>query len=140
MISRKHEKVCTTLSYTKHFLILPSAITGCISISAFTSLLSLPIGGISSAIGLKLYVIATGIKKYKPIINKKKKKHDKIVLLAESKLNIMEVLISKTLINSNISHDKIILINNVLKEYDDMKEEIKRFKDLSSSSKILVYF
>ena len=98
MISRKHEKVCTTLSYTKHFLILPSAITGCISISAFTSLLGLPIGSISSAIGLKLYVVAAGIKKYKPIINKKKKKHDKIVLLAESKLNIMEVLISKTLI------------------------------------------
>ena len=60
------------------------------------------------------------------------------MLLARSKLNSIEVLISKSLIVSNISHDEIILINNVLKEYDDMKKEIK-FEDLNSSSKILVY-
>ena len=41
--------------------------------------------------------IAAGIKKYKSIIKKKKKKHDKIVLLAKSKLNGIEVLISKAL-------------------------------------------
>ena len=48
--------------------------------------------------------------------------HDKIVLLAKPKLNSIEVLISKALIDSNISHDEFILINNVLKEYDDIKE------------------
>ena len=37
----------------------------------------------------------------------------------------MEVLISKTLVDSNISHDELILVNNVLKEFYDMKEEIK---------------
>ena len=52
-------------------------------------------------------------------------KHDKIVSLAKSKLNKIEVLISKTSIDSNISHDELVLINNVLKEYDEMKEEIK---------------
>ena len=56
---------------------------------------------------------------------KKRKKHDKIVLLAKSKLNSMEVLISKSLIDSNISHDEFVLINNVLKEFYDMKAEIK---------------
>ena len=40
----------------------------------------------------------------------------------------MEVLIFKSLTNSNISHDEIIFINNVLKEYDDMKEKIKNLK------------
>ena len=40
----------------------------------------------------------------------------------------MEVLISKALIHSNISHDKFVLINNVLKEYGNMKEEIKILK------------
>ena len=70
------------------------------------------------------------------MIKKKKKKHDKIVLLAKSKLNSIEILISKALIDSNISHDEFILINNFLKEYDDMKEEIK---NSNSSSKILVY-
>ena len=34
----------------------------------------------------------------------------------------MEVLISKVLIDSNISHDEFVLMNNVLKKYDDMKE------------------
>ena len=52
-------------------------------------------------------------------------KHDKLVLLEKSKLNSIEVLISKALINSVISHDEFVLINNVLKEYDEMKEEIK---------------
>ena len=46
-------------------------------------------------------------------------------MLAKSKLSIIEVSISKALIDSNISHDKFVLINNVLKEFYDMKEEIK---------------
>ena len=46
-------------------------------------------------------------------------------MLAKSKLNIIEVSISKALIDSNISHDKFVLIYNVLKEFYDMKEEIK---------------
>ena len=63
---------------------------------------------------------------------KKKEEHNKIVLLAKFKLNSIDVLIFKALINSNISHDEFVLMNNVLKEYDDMK-------DLNSLSKILVY-
>ena len=46
-------------------------------------------------------------------------------MLVKSKLSSIEVLISKALINSNISHNEFILINNVLKEFYDMKEEIK---------------
>ena len=69
-----------------------------------------------------------GIKKHKSIIKKKRKKHDKIVLLAKSKLNNIEVLISKALTDSNISHDEFVLIN-VLKEFYDMKEEIKHSND-----------
>ena len=51
-----------------------------------------------------------------------------IVLLAKSKLSSIEVLISKALIDANISNDEYILINNVLKEFDNMKEEIKKLK------------
>ena len=50
------------------------------------------------------------------------------MLLTKTKLNSIEVLISKALIDSNSSHDEFVLINNVLKEYDDMKEEIKNLK------------
>ena len=60
-------------------------------------------------------VIIAGIKKYESII-KKKKKHGKIVLLLKSKLNKVEALICKALIDSNISHDELVLINNVPKE------------------------
>ena len=60
-------------------------------------------------------------------------------MLAKSKLSSIEVLVFKALIDSVISQDKFVLKNNVLKEYNEIKEEIKKFKDLSSSSKILVY-
>ena len=115
LMSKKQKKVCTTLNYIKHFLILASIYIGCISISVFTSLLGIPIGIKSSAIGLKICAITRGIKKYKSIIKKKKKKHDKIVLLAKSKVNSIKVLISKALIDSSLSHhDEFVLINGVL--------------------------
>ena len=53
-------------------------------------------------------------------------------MLAKSKLNGIEVLISKALINSNVSHDKFVLVNKVPKEYDDMKEEIEKLKTLKT--------
>ena len=124
-MSKKHKKVFRVLSYIDHTLMIISTITGCVSISAFASLVGISIGITSSAIGLKICVITAGIKKYKSINNKKKEKHGKAILLAKSKLNSIEVLISKAIIDSNISHDEFILINNVLKEFLDMKEEIK---------------
>ena len=75
LISKKLKEVFTTLNYIEQFLILAFTITGSISISAFASLLVIPIGGTSSALGLKICAVTAGIKKYKSII-KKKKKHD----------------------------------------------------------------
>ena len=126
-MSKKHKKICTTLNYIEHFLILSSTITGCVSISTFASLIGIPIGTTSSAIGLKIFAITAGIKKYKLIIKKKNNRHDKKVLLAKSKLNSIEVLISKALIDSVISGHEFVLIN-VLKRYNEMKEKIKNLK------------
>ena len=42
-----------------------------------------------------------------------------------SKFNRIEVLISKTLIDSVISHDEFVLSKDVLKEYEEIKEETK---------------
>ena len=67
-------------------------------------------------------------KKFKSTIKKKRQKHDKIVLPAKSKLNRIEVLIYQPLIDSVISHDEFVLTNNVSKEYNEMKEEIKNLK------------
>ena len=52
-----------------------------------------------------------------------------MVLLGKSTLNSIEVLISKVLIDSNISPDRLVLINNVLKEFYDTKEEIKNYNN-----------
>ena len=49
-------------------------------------------------------------------------------MLAKSKLNSIESLSFKTFIDSNISYDEFVLRNNVLKEYNDIKEEIKILK------------
>ena len=56
---------------------------------------------------------------------KTKKKHEKIVLLWKSKQGTIEVLICDVLINSYISHKEFVLVNNVLREYNEIKEEIK---------------
>ena len=73
LISKKHKKVSTTLNYIEHFLVLASPITGCVSISAFASLIGIPIGIASSTIQLKICAITAGIRKYKSIIKKNKK-------------------------------------------------------------------
>ena len=101
------------MNYIDHSLIVISTITGCISISTFVSIICIPIGITSSAVGLKICAITAGIKKQ---FNnyKKKKNHYKILLLVKSKLSSIEVLMSKALIDSNISHDEFVLINNVL--------------------------
>ena len=113
------------MNYIDHSLIIISTITGCSSISTFASLVGIPIGITIYAMGLIICVTNAGIKMYKSIDKKKKKKHVKNVLLGKSKLNSIEVLNSKALSDSNISHYEFILINNVLKEFYDMKEEIQ---------------
>ena len=72
--------------------------------------------------------IIEAIKDYKSIIKKKQNKKNKIVLLAKSKLNSIELLVSKALIDSIITHNECVLINNVLKEYNETKQEIMNLK------------
>ena len=59
----------------------------------------------SSVIGLIIFAIAVLIKKYKAIIKKKK---DKMVLFAKTKLNAIEILYSKASINRNMSHNEFV--------------------------------
>ena len=129
LMSKKHKIVCRVLNYIDHLLIAVSTITGCISISAFASLIAILVGITSSATGLKICVISPGIKKYKSIIKKKRKKHDKIVLFAKPRLNRKEVLLSKALTDLNISQNEFVIIDNALMEFYDMKEEIKNYNN-----------
>ena len=73
-MSEKYKKTCKYLNYIENLLILLSTVTGCVSISAFASLVFAPVSIISSAIGLKICTITAGIKNYNSIIKKKEGK------------------------------------------------------------------
>ena len=111
--------------------VLIFAVTRFVSTIFFASLVGIDIDITSSEIALKLRVITAGIEKYNYII--KKKNDEKIVLLRKTKLNSIEVLISRDLVDSFISYDDFLLVNNLIKEYSDMyvmKEVNKVIKNL----------
>ena len=69
--------------------------------------------GIASASFTLIFSLTTGIvKKLLNITRKKKKKHDKILMLAKSKLNIIETLVSQVLIDMEIMHEEFVTILN----------------------------
>ena len=68
LMREKYKKTSKYLNYVEHLLILASRIAGCVSISAFASLVRVPIGITSSAVGINICGITGGIKKYKSII------------------------------------------------------------------------
>ena len=116
LISWNHKKVFTDLNYIEQSLILASAITATVTISVFASFSYIPINITSFPTELKLCLIITGIKNYESIIEKKKKEHDKILLLQKDILNTTEFLFSKHLIDWSIIHDEFASVNNVLRE------------------------
>ena len=127
LMSKKCKKTYKYLDYFENLLILASTVTGCVWISAFTSLAAILVRTTSSAVGIKICTVTVGIKKYQSIV-KEKKKHDKIVLLGNDQWNTTEVLICSALMDSYICHDKFASVNKVLKEYHEIKEEVKNLE------------
>ena len=114
-------KYVTIFNYIDKILIVLSATTGRISIISFTSTIGVPVGIVSASFTL-IFSITTGIvKKLLNITRNKKKKHDKILMLAKSKLNSIETLISQALIDMEISHEEFITILNEKDKYERMK-------------------
>ena len=109
-MSKKHKKDWMTLNYIVYLLILLSNITGCVSVSSFASLVGNPTSIAFSTVGLKTCVITAEIKTVKSIIRKKRQNHSKKVLLATTKLKTMEVLISRSLIDSYVSQSVFVSV------------------------------
>ena len=85
-----------------------------------------PVGIASSSLTL-FFSLTTGIvNKLLNITRNKKKKHDKILILAKSKLNSIETLISEALIDMEISHEEFITVLKEKYKYEKMKDNIKR--------------
>ena len=64
-MSEKHKNVCRALYYFEHFLAFVSAVSGCVSVFAYASLVGVIICTTRSAVGLKICAITAGIKTYK---------------------------------------------------------------------------
>ena len=127
MSNNKNKKASTTLNYIEHFLTLVFAITVCIPIFSFASLIDISKAIIIFTIRWNVCTIIARIKNYKSITKKNKKKYDKIALLAKTNLDSIKGLISRSLTNSFIEQDYFNLID-VLRKYNNMKEEINKLE------------
>ena len=123
--SKKLSKYVTTFDYIDKILIALSATTGGISIISFTSIIGVP-AGIASASFTLIFSLTTGIiKKLLSTTKKKKKMHNQIFMLAKSKFNSIEILISQALNDMEISHKELITIFKEKDRYEKMKENIR---------------
>ena len=106
-------------------MIVLSATGGGVSIILFTSIAGAP-AGIKSASLTLFFSLATGIvKKLLNITRKRKKKHEKILMLAKSKLNVIETLVSQALIHMEMSHEEFITYLKEKVKYEKMKDNLR---------------
>ena len=126
--SKKLNRYITIFDYIDKILIVLSATTWGISIISFASTIGVPVGIVSASFTLIIFITTGIIKKLLSTAIKKKKKHDLILMLAKSKYNSIEALISKTLNEINISHKEFITILNEKDKYEKMKEDIEEQK------------
>ena len=121
-MSKNLGKYITAFDYIDKTL---SATSGGISIILFTSVFRIPAGLASASFTFVFSLITCIIKKLLKITRKKKKKHNKIVMLAKSKLSSIETLMSQELIDLDISHEEFKTFVNETEKYEQMKENIR---------------
>ena len=116
---REKELMCERLSkyiasfgYFDKSLVVLSVTTGSISIASFATVIGAPVGMMSASCSLAFSITTGFVKKFLKTIRNKKKKHNKIVMLARSKLNSIESKISEALINNEISHEDFMAVIN----------------------------
>ena len=133
--SKKLSKYVTAFDYIDKILIVLSATSSGVSIISFTSIIGAPVG-IASASFTLIFSLTTGIiKKLLSITRNKKKKHDKILMLAKSKLSSIETLVSQALIDMEISHEEFNAIIREEEKYERMKENMRNVSECSSAKK-----
>ena len=119
--SEKLNKSITIFDYIDKILISLRATTSGISIISFTSVIKISVGIVSANFTLIFSLSAGIIKKLLNMTRNKKEKHDKILMLAESKLNSIETLISEALNDLNITHEEFKMILNEKDKYERTK-------------------
>ena len=124
-IIKKLNKYLFIFDYLDKIFIALSASFGTLSIASYASIVGKPAGITGSSLTL-IFTIGTGISKSLPTVTKKrKKKHNKIIVLAKNKLNTIDTLLSSALNDSEISHEEFTNIINEANVYENIKENIK---------------
>ena len=123
--SKKLSKYVAAFDYIDKILTVLSAATGGVSICSFTSVVGAPVGTASSSFTLIFSLRTEIVKKLLSITRKKKKKHDKILMVPKSKLNRIETLISQALTDMEIRHEDYIAILKEKDKYEKMKENLR---------------
>ena len=125
LMSKNLSQYIASFEYFDKSLIVLSVATGSISIASFATVIGAPVGMMSASCSLAFSITTGFVKKFLKTIRNKKKKHNKIVMLARSKLNSIESKISEALINNEISHEDFMTILNEEKKYRESKESIR---------------
>ena len=120
-------------------LISLSVVASNISVASFATLIGASAGIVGASCGLTFSITSGFVKKFLKTIRNKKKKHNKIVMLARSKLNSIESKISKALMDNEISHEDFETIINEEKKYRELKESIRMMNSQRSDTKKLVW-
>ena len=122
LCSRKLSKYVAAFDYIDKVLIVLSATNGGVCIISSVSVVGAPVGVAGASFTL-MFSLTTGIiKKLLSITRNKKKKHDKILMLAKSKLNSIKTLVSQALIVMEISNEEF---TTVMKEKKIREDETK---------------
>ena len=117
LMSKRLSKYIASFDYFDKSLIVLSVTTGSISIASFATVIGAPVGMMSASCSLAFSITTGFVKKFLKTTRNKKKKHNKIVMLARSKLNSIESKISEALMNNEISHEGFTIIINKEKKY-----------------------
>ena len=124
-IIKKLNKYLVSFDDLDKIFIALSASFGTLSIASYASVVGTPAGIAGSSLTL-IFTIGTGISKsLLKVTKKRKKKHNKIIVLAKNKLNMIDTLLSSALNDSEISHEEFTIIINEENIYENIKENIK---------------
>ena len=133
-MSKRLSKYIASFDYFDKSLIVLSVTTGSISIASFAAIIGAPVGITSASFSLAFSICTGIVKKLLKTTRSKKKKHNKIVMLARSKLNSIESKISEALTNNEISHEDFMTIINEEKKYRELKESIRMMNSQRSDT------
>ena len=135
-VIKKLNKYLVTLDYLDRIFIALSASFDTLSVASHGTVVGIPVG-IGGASLTLIFTISTGVNKsLLKVTKKRKKKHNKIIALAKSKLNTIDLLLSSALNDSKISHEEFTNIITEKNIYENTKENIKDTAELSSLERI----